>query len=79
MPILTLAGAFAPAALFTVSGVTRRTRENGTPKAIGWSHPHVVAQVAGESPAQPLPGGTPAVAGAGARVPGEVVLAATAP
>lgn len=69
MPILTLAGAFALAVVFTVAGVIRRTRENGTRKAIGWSHRRVVGQVAGELLAQLLSGGTPAVAGVGAEVP----------
>ena len=37
------------AVLFTISGVSRRTREFGTLKAIGWSNGRVVGQVAGES------------------------------
>src|SRR5205823_1782108 len=42
---------------FTVSGVTRRTREFGTLKAIGWSNGRIVRQVAGESFVQGLIGG----------------------
>lgn len=54
---IVLAVAVALAVLFTVSGVTRRTRELGTLKAIGWSNGRVVRQVAGESVAQALIGG----------------------
>jgi ABC-type antimicrobial peptide transport system permease subunit len=43
--------------LFTSSGVSRRTREFGTLKAIGWSNGRVVGQVAGESVVQGLIGG----------------------
>lgn len=49
--------ALALAALFTVSGVSRRTREFGTLKALGWSNSRVVRQVAGESLVQGLVGG----------------------
>ena len=44
----------ALAVLFTISGVSRRTREFGTLKAIGWSNRRVVGQVAGESVVQGL-------------------------
>ena len=43
--------------LFTISGISRRTRELGTLKAIGWSNSRVVGQVAGESVVQALIGG----------------------
>lgn len=43
--------------LLTLSGVSRRTREFGTLKAIGWSDGRVVRQVAGESMVQGLIGG----------------------
>ena len=49
LSVLVLAAAFLIAVLFTVSGVTRRTREFGTLKAIGWSNRRIVGQVAGES------------------------------
>ncbi len=57
LSIIVLAAAFLIAILFTISGVTRRTREFGTLKAIGWSNRRVVGQVAGESVVQGLIGG----------------------
>ncbi|MER7796744.1 ABC transporter permease [Microbacterium sp. NPDC096154] len=54
--------AVALAVLFTISGVSRRTREFGTLKAIGWSNGRVVGQVAGESIVQGLIGGAAGVA-----------------
>jgi ABC-type antimicrobial peptide transport system permease subunit len=57
LSILVLAVAVVLAVLFTISGVSRRTREFGTLKAIGWSNGRVVGQVAGESVAQGLIGG----------------------
>ncbi|BDV31110.1 ABC transporter permease [Microbacterium terricola] len=57
LSIIVLAVALAMAVLFTISGVSRRTREFGTLKAIGWSNGRVVGQVAGESVVQGLIGG----------------------
>lgn len=57
LSVIVLAVALALAVLFTMSGVSRRTREFGTLKAIGWSNGRVVGQVAGESVAQGLIGG----------------------
>ena len=57
LSIAVLVAAFLTAILFTVSGVTRRTREFGTLKAIGWSNKRIVGQVAGESVVQGLIGG----------------------
>ena len=57
LSIVVLAAAFLLAVLFTVSGVTRRTREFGTLKAIGWSNRRIVGQVAGESLVQGVLGG----------------------
>ncbi len=57
LSIIVLAVALGLAVLFTIAGVSRRTREFGTLKAIGWSNGRVVGQVAGESVAQGLLGG----------------------
>jgi putative ABC transport system permease protein len=57
LSVAVLAAAFLIAILFTISGVTRRTREFGTLKAIGWSNSRIVGQVAGESVVQGLIGG----------------------
>ncbi|RFA18149.1 ABC transporter permease [Subtercola boreus] len=57
LSLIVLAAAFLIAVLFTISGVTRRTREFGTLKAIGWSNRRIVGQVAGESVIQGLIGG----------------------
>jgi putative ABC transport system permease protein len=57
LSILALGVAVVLAVLFTISGVSRRTREFGTLKAIGWSNGRVVGQVAGESVVQGLIGG----------------------
>ena len=62
LSILVLAVALGLAVLFTISGVSRRTREFGTLKAIGWSNGRVVGQVAGESVAQGLLGGAAGLA-----------------
>jgi putative ABC transport system permease protein len=57
LSVLLLVAAFLIAILFTVSGVTRRTREFGTLKAIGWNNRRIVGQIAGESLVQGLIGG----------------------
>ncbi|WP_420368284.1 ABC transporter permease [Curtobacterium sp. L1-20] len=57
LSIVVLAAAFLIAVLFTISGVTRRTREFGTLKAIGWSNGRITRQVAGESLVQGVIGG----------------------
>lgn len=57
LSVIVLVVALALAVLFTISGVSRRTREFGTLKAIGWSNGRVVGQVAGESVVQGLIGG----------------------
>ena len=62
LSLIVLAAAFLIAVLFTVSGVTRRTREFGTLKAIGWSNGTIVRQVAGESLVQGLIGGAAGIA-----------------
>ena len=46
---IVLAGAFAIAALLTLSSVAKRVREIGTLRAIGWSKGRVVRQILGET------------------------------
>ena len=62
LSIIVLAAAFLIAILFTISGVSRRTREFGTLKAIGWTNRRIVGQVAGESLVQGAIGGVLGVA-----------------
>lgn len=62
LSVLVLGAAFLIAILFTISGVTRRTREFGTLKAIGWTNNRIVGQVAGESLVQGAIGGVIGVA-----------------
>jgi putative ABC transport system permease protein len=57
LTIVALAAAFLIASLLTLSSVSKRTRELGTLKAIGWPQRKVVRQVTGESLAQGLLGG----------------------
>ncbi len=52
-----LALAFLLTSLFTIASVSRRTRELGTLKAIGWSNGRVVSTVVSESLIQTLLGG----------------------
>ncbi|GAA3593685.1 ABC transporter permease [Klugiella xanthotipulae] len=71
LAVLVLGAAFLISALFTISNVTRRTREFGTLKAIGWSNGRIVKQVAGESTVQAAFG---AVAGVVIALIGVVVI-----
>ena len=57
-----LVAAFAVASLLSVSSVSRRVREFGTLKALGWRSRRIVAQVLGESAVQGLIGGILGVA-----------------
>jgi len=57
LSIAVLVAAFGLAVLFTISGVTRRTRDFGTLKALGWSNGRIVRQVGAESLVQGLIGG----------------------
>jgi putative ABC transport system permease protein len=62
LEIVGLLGAFLIASLLTLSSVTKRVRELGTLKAIGWRQSLVVRQVTGESLIQGLLGGIAGVA-----------------
>lgn len=62
LSLAVLVAAFLIAILFTISGVTRRTREFGTLKAIGWADRRIVGQVAGESLVTGLIGGAAGIA-----------------
>ncbi|GAA1964465.1 ABC transporter permease [Agromyces allii] len=62
LSLAVLVAAFLIAILFTISGVTRRTREFGTLKAIGWSNRRITGQVAGESLVTGLIGGAAGIA-----------------
>ena len=55
--IVGLLSAFLIASLLTLSSVTKRVRELGTLKALGWSQAQVVRQVTGESLIQGVLGG----------------------
>jgi putative ABC transport system permease protein len=57
LAVAALVAAFAVASLLTVSAVSRRVREFGTLKALGWKSRRVVGQVLGESVVQGLVGG----------------------
>jgi putative ABC transport system permease protein len=76
LTIVGLAAAFLIASLLTLSSVTKRIRELGTLKAIGWPGRHVVRQVAGESVAQGAIGG---IFGALIGIGGAALVSALAP
>jgi ABC-type antimicrobial peptide transport system permease subunit len=57
LAVLVLLAAFVLAALLTTASVTRRVREFGTLKAMGWHSRRIVGQVLGESVVQGLVGG----------------------
>jgi putative ABC transport system permease protein len=73
---LVLAAAFAVASLLMLAAVSRRAREFGILKAIGWRSRRVVAQVLGESAVIGVAG---AAAGVGLGFAGAAVIAAVAP
>jgi ABC-type antimicrobial peptide transport system permease subunit len=76
LTIVGLAAAFLIASLLTLSSVTKRIRELGTLKAIGWPGRHVVRQVTGESVAQGALGG---IFGAVIGIGGAALVTALAP
>jgi ABC-type antimicrobial peptide transport system permease subunit len=57
LAVIVLAAAFAIAVLLTLSSVTKRVREIGTLRAIGWSKSRVVGQLMGETMTIGLLGG----------------------
>jgi len=62
LAVAMLAAAFCMASILTMSAVTRRVREFGTLKAIGWSGRRIVRQVIGESLVIGLIGGIAGIA-----------------
>jgi ABC-type antimicrobial peptide transport system permease subunit len=76
LSVAVLAAAFLMAVLFTVSAVSRRVREFGTLKALGWRSRRVIGQVMGEAFAQGLIGG---VAGIGLGFLGAFLVTRLAP
>jgi ABC-type antimicrobial peptide transport system permease subunit len=76
LAIAVLAAAFLVAGLLTMAGVSRRTTEFGTLKAIGWRSRRIVGQVMGESLLQGVIG---AVLGVGLGILGAVLVAQFSP
>ncbi|GIL25408.1 ABC transporter permease [Actinocatenispora comari] len=62
LAVVVLVAAFVTAALFTVSAVSRRVREFGTLKALGWRTRRIVGQVLGEALVQGVLGGVIGIA-----------------
>ena len=60
LSVAVLAAAFGLAILLTMAAVTRRVREFGTLKALGWRSRRIIGQVLGESIAIGIVGGWPA-------------------
>ena len=76
LTVVGLVAAFLIAILLTLSSVTKRIRELGTLKALGWPQRKVVRQVTGESLAQGALGG---VVGAVIGVAGAAIITAIGP
>jgi putative ABC transport system permease protein len=76
LAVLVLLTAFAVASLLTIAAVTRRVREFGTLKALGWRSRRVIAQVMGESAVIGVVGG---LIGVGVGFAGSAVIKAVAP
>jgi putative ABC transport system permease protein len=76
LAVLALLAAAAVASLLTVAAVTRRTREFGTLKALGWRSGRITAQVMGETLAMGIAG---AAAGIALGLGGAAAASAAAP
>ena len=76
LSVVGLLAAFLIASLLTLSSVTKRIRELGTLKALGWSQRLVVRQVTGESLVQGVLGG---LVGVVLGLAGAAVISALAP
>jgi putative ABC transport system permease protein len=76
LAIAVLIAAFLLASLLTMSAVSRRVREFGTLKALGWRSRRVIGQVMGESVAIGVIGG---VAGVALGFAGAAIVSAVAP
>ncbi len=76
LSILVLIAAFALAGLLTMSAVSRRAREFGTLKAIGWRSRRIIGQVMGESLVTGLIGGA---TGIGLGLAGAAIIDEIAP
>jgi putative ABC transport system permease protein len=76
LSILVLIAAFAVAGLLTMSAVSRRAREFGTLKAIGWRSRRIIGQVMGESVVTGLIGGA---IGIGLGLAGAAIIDKVAP
>ncbi|HEY3873764.1 MAG TPA: FtsX-like permease family protein [Actinocrinis sp.] len=76
LSVLVLVAAFSVAALLTVAAVTRRVREFGTLRALGWPARRITAQVMGESVVIGIVG---AALGVGLGFAGAAVVTAVAP
>jgi ABC-type lipoprotein release transport system permease subunit len=76
LAVAALVAAFAVASLLTVSAVSRRVREFGTLKALGWKGRRIVGQVLGESMVQGVIG---AVLGVALGVLGARLIASFSP
>jgi putative ABC transport system permease protein len=76
LSILVLIAAFAVAVILTMAAVSRRVREFGTLKALGWRGRRIMAQVMGESLAVGLLG---AAAGVGLGYAGAAIINSIAP
>ena len=76
LAVAVLAAAFGLASLLTMSAVTRRVREFGTLKAIGWRNGRILRQIMGESLVIGLIGGA---AGVLAGIGGAALIKAIAP